>query len=505
MYRYRKRVLGVLALLILVSLVALPPTGAASQQEEANSDWELLLEVVQHVQRFYLNESNEHDLWMGAIRGIIDSLEDPYSEYMDPEAYDAFMSHFESDFGGVGMRVQKVGDYVTVVAPIDGTPAARAGLKAGDRIISVDRRDVVGSNLSKVVDLIRGEPGTDVTLVILRGDDDQRLTFTLTRATIEVPSLDSELVEPGIGYLRLRTFSEKSGEEVGEALSQLREKGAQAYVLDLRNNPGGLLSSAVKVAGQFLPPGPVVKVVDKGQKPNELGYDNETPEGIVVVLINEGSASASEIVAGALRDRGYGVLVGVDTYGKGTVQSLIRLSNGGALKLTTAEYLLPSGTAIDGKGLNPDIAVEGQDKQLDRALELLRSMLPLIDGTEGLGVTFMAGQPVVIQEGGLVAIQGAAFVEGGAFYVPVRSMSRLYDADVLWNPETMETRVEVNEAQFTIAPGSRWVKTAAGTTLELADEVLVRDGRTYVPAEFLKKALELMLRFNQGEGSLQAY
>ncbi len=505
MFRNRRSIMVLLAVLVSLSLIVLPPMGSAADVQETAPDWEVLLEVVEYIQQYYLRNAEGESLWEGAVRGILETLNDPYSEYFDPAAYRSFMSNFESEFGGVGMRVQKVGDHITVVAPIEGTPAYEAGIQAGDHLVSVDGQDVVGFDLTTVVNMIRGEPGTTVRLEVLREGEQGPLAFELVRAVVEVPSLDYQLVEPGIGYLRLRNFSENSGSEVGRALEALRAEGARAFILDLRNNPGGLLSAAVEVGGKFLPSGPVVQVVGNDGEATSLNWQNDDPEGVVVVLINRGSASASEIVAGALQDRGHGVLVGATSFGKGTVQSLIPLSNGGALKLTTAEYLLPGGQGIHGKGLTPDIELHSGQTEL--ATELLRAVLPLLDGSEELGVTFVAGQPVAIKEGGLVFASAPPFIAAdGTFYVPVRALERLYDADLLWDPLTGNTKLVVEGETFVVTPGATTI-TANGNTgsIQLDRPVRVKDGRTYVPADFLKQLLGRMLRFDEQAGSLKVY
>jgi len=508
MHRFRQSVMVVLAVLVMASVVVLPPTGNAAEAPEGGSRWDLLVEVARYIQYYYLRGADDQSLWEGAIRGIMEALDDPYSEYLDPDSYDSFMSHFESDFGGVGMRVQKVGDYITVVAPIEGTPAYEAGVLAGDRIISVDGQDVVGADLNDVVSMIRGEPGTTVVIQVSRDGHDGLITLHIERAMVQVPSLDYELLEPGIGYLRLRSFSQKSGDEVRAAIEDLQVQGARAYVLDLRNNPGGLLSAAVEVAGQFLPTGTVVQVVDKGAEPEALRWNNTSPHGVVGVLINRGSASASEIVAGALQDRGFGVVMGNRSFGKGTVQSLIPLSNGGALKLTTAEYLLPSGRSINGQGLTPDITSppDDADAQVEAAADLLRPMVALVDGTEEVGATFRNGQRTAIYRGGLINLVAPAFIEDGTFYLPVRSLEQLYGADILWDPVTWKVRVELPDRSFVLTPGSKDVTSdEVGASFVLRAPVIVRNGRTYVPARFLENAMNLMLRFDPERQSLKVY
>lgn len=325
---------------------------------------ELLEEVMQKVKDEYVDEVDERELVEAAIRGMLASL-DPHSSYLDIESLGDLRTRTKGKFGGLGIEIQldKSG-YVLIVSPIDDTPAARAGLQAGDLITAIDDKVVLGMTLSEAVGLMRGDPGTDITLEILRGDDDV-FDVIITRAIIKVQSVRWRILDKDIGYIRITDFSGQTQAGLEEAVRELKSEqddSPNGYILDLRNNPGGLLDQAVSVSDSFLERGEIVST--RGREADK-NYRFQAKRGDLIdsaplfVLINAGSASASEIVAGALQDHRRALLLGSKSFGKGSVQTILPLLDTKvALKLTTQRYYTPSGTSIQAKGITPDIAIE---------------------------------------------------------------------------------------------------------------------------------------------------
>lgn len=319
-------------------------------------------EVLDRIKAAYVEPIDDKTLLENAIKGMLSNL-DPHSAYLDPESFRDLQESTTGEFGGLGIEVGMEDGFVKVVAPIDDTPAARAGIEAGDLIVKIDGQATKGLSMMEAVDLMRGKAGTKVTLTLVR-DGGTPFDVELTRAVIKVKSVRAQLLEPNYGYLRITQFQVNTGSEVAKALGNLRkENGAplRGLVMDLRNNPGGVLQSAVEVADHFLRDGLIVYT--QGRIPNsELRFSADpadASEGVpLVVLINGGSASASEIVAGALQDHKRGVVMGTDSFGKGSVQTVLPLNNDRALKLTTALYYTPSGRSIQAQGIVPDIVVE---------------------------------------------------------------------------------------------------------------------------------------------------
>ncbi|OWL86695.1 S41 family peptidase [Halopseudomonas aestusnigri] len=317
-------------------------------------------EVFERIRGSYVEPVDDATLLENAIRGMLEGL-DPHSAYLTPEDYTGLQDSTEGQFGGLGIEVGQEDGFLKVVSPIDDTPAAEAGIEAGDLIIKIDDQPVKGMSLMDAVDSMRGEPGSEVRLTLVRGEG-RPFEVTLTRAIIKVKSVKTEELEPGYAYLRVTQFQINTGDEVRAAINRLNANGQlKGLVLDLRNNPGGVLQAAVEVVDSFVDSGLIVYT--KGRLSNAEMRFNATsanPSGSVplVVLINGGSASASEIVAGALQDLGRGVIMGTDSFGKGSVQTVLPLNNDRALKLTTALYYTPSGRSIQAQGIVPDIRVE---------------------------------------------------------------------------------------------------------------------------------------------------
>ncbi len=324
---------------------------------------ELFSYVLTKIQSEYVDVKTPQELIYGSLKGMLVSL-DPHSQFLTPEDYKELKSETQGKFGGLGIEISVKDGLLTIITPIDDTPAYKAGIKAGDRIVKIEKKLTKDMSLNDAVKQLRGEPGTEVMITILREDDFKLLDFTIKREIIQIQDVkDAMILEDHIGYVRLAEFREESFTEIHKALDKLRQDGMDSLVLDLRNNPGGLLNIAIKISEDFLAPGQLI-VSTKGRHSTEdiESYSKNTQGKVtdvpVVVLINNGSASASEIVAGALQDNKRAVIVGEQSYGKGSVQSVIPLPDGSGLRLTTAKYFTPSGRSIHGKGITPDIVVE---------------------------------------------------------------------------------------------------------------------------------------------------
>ena len=347
---------------------------------------DLFGEVLEKINKEYVDEINQSESMDSAINGLLQSL-DPYSAYMSPEIFNEMQTETSGEFGGLGIEVSMESGVVKVISPIDDTPASRAGIKAGDYIVKINDVQVQGKSLSEAVDLMRGPVGSGIELTIRRRGERKALIFNVVREIIQIQSVKADILEKNIGYLRLTSFNENSGKQIEREIKKLeKNKDVKSYILDLRNNPGGLLSQAIKISDFFLDNGEIVST--KSRKPSEnrkwFAKKGDLTNGkVLIVLINYGSASASEIVAGALKDHKRAILLGENSYGKGSVQSIIPLKNDGAIRLTVAKYYLPSGKSISEVGVSPDIEIDEEnddfriktetDNQLEYAIKLLKS------------------------------------------------------------------------------------------------------------------------------------
>jgi len=342
-------------------------------------------EVADIIESLALEPSSEESMTIGAISGMLESLEDSHAVYFTAEQYGYFNEQNMGTFYGIGITISNDGDDLVVNSVIEGTPAARAGLQPGDLIVEIDGEARPRWDVDEAVLRIRGEEGTTVVLGIRRDGAEELIDYTIERAKIDVPNVESEMLEGDIGYVSLVSFTQVAATDVRSAIQELEADGARGFVLDLRNNPGGLLSASVDVSSLFITDGVIVTVEDRtGQAEKHRASGETVTDAPLVVLVNGNSASASEIVAGALQDYGRATLVGEQTFGKGSVQQIEELSFGGAVKLTIAHYLTPDGRAIDKIGLTPDVVVEMEhglindretDVQLQKALEILRDEL----------------------------------------------------------------------------------------------------------------------------------
>ena len=359
-------------------------SSANSSEVDIYKKIDLFGEVLEKINREYIDEINQSESMDSAINGLLQSL-DPYSSYMSPEILEEMQTETSGEFGGLGIEVSMEAGVVKVISPIDDTPASKAGIKAGDYIVKINDTQVQGKSLSEAVDLMRGPVGSSIELTVRRRGEKKALTFNITREIIEIQSVKSELLEENIGYIRLTSFNENSSDQIEKQIKKLKKnKNLNSFILDLRNNPGGLLNQAIRISDFFLENGEIVSTKSRKKSDNRKWFAKKgdiTDGKTLLVLINYGSASASEIVAGALKDHKRAIVVGENSYGKGSVQSIIPLKNRGAIRLTVAKYYLPSGKSISEVGVRPDIEVneEGDnfkirtdtDNQLNYAIKLL--------------------------------------------------------------------------------------------------------------------------------------
>jgi carboxyl-terminal processing protease len=355
-----------------------------SENSDIYKKIDLFGEVLEKINKEYVDEVDQSKSMDAAINGLLQSL-DPYSTYMTPESFEGMQTETSGEFGGLGIEVGMEAGVIKVISPIDNTPASKAGLKAGDYIVKIDNAQVQGKSLMEAVDLMRGPIGSSIEITVRRRGVKKSLIFNITREIIEVQSVKSELIDNNIGYIRLTSFNENSSAQIKEKINNLKKnKNLKGYIFDLRNNPGGLLSQAIKISDFFLENGEIVSTKSRKVSENRKWFAKKgdlTNGKTLIVLINYGSASASEIVAGALKDHKRAIILGENSYGKGSVQSIIPLKNRGAIRLTIAKYYLPSGKSISEVGVTPDIeVVEGSenfkfnsetDNQLNFALKLL--------------------------------------------------------------------------------------------------------------------------------------
>ena len=349
---------------IITLLLSLFITGKSLAETEKNiyEKIDLFSEVLNKIDKEYVESVNQSDVMDAAINGVLQSL-DPYSAYMSPEMFDDMQTETSGQFGGLGIEVGMEHGVVKVISPIDDTPASRAGVKAGDYIVKINDIQVQGKSLTEAVELMRGKVGSEIKITVRRRGVKKAIIFNITREIIKIESVKgSKYIDEGIGYLRLTSFNENSGDQIKKKIKNFNKKSdLKGYILDLRNNPGGLLSQAIKITDFFLEDGEIVSTKGRKKSENRKWFAKKgdlTNGKTLVILINYGSASASEIVAGALKDHKRAILVGENSYGKGSVQSIIPLRNKGAIRLTISKYYLPSGESISEVGVTPDIEIE---------------------------------------------------------------------------------------------------------------------------------------------------
>jgi carboxyl-terminal processing protease len=363
----KKRIVAVWLLIFIVAstgiFIGRWSVTSVSAEGEGYEELRSFTEVMSMVKKYYVEEVKPKDLVYGAIKGMLNSL-DPHSSFMTPESYKEMQVDTKGEFGGLGIQIGLKDNMLTVIAPIEDTPAFKAGIKAGDKIIKINNESTKDMNLQDAVSKMRGAPKTPVTLGIFREGWKDTKDFTIIRDIIKIKSVKSKVLENNIGYVKLSQFQEQTSDDLAAALKQLNASKVTSLILDLRNDPGGLLNSAIDVSGQFLPKGKLVVYTKtrNGEKSEFLTSGDAVFTPPMIVLVNQGSASASEIVAGALKDWNRAVILGAQTFGKGSVQTVIPLSGGAGLRLTTAKYYTPKGISIQNTGITPDIIVKLEAK-----------------------------------------------------------------------------------------------------------------------------------------------
>ena len=369
-------------IIFLINLVFFPSVN--SSENDIYKKIDLFGEVLEKINKEYVDEIDQSESMDSAINGLLQSL-DPYSSYMSPEIFNEMQTETSGKFGGLGIEVSMESGVVKVISPIDDTPASKAGIKAGDYIVKINNIQVQGKSLSEAVDLMRGPVGSGIELTVRRRGEKKALKFNIVREIIQIQSVKADLLEKNIGYIRLTSFNENSDIQIEKQIKKFeKNKEVKAYILDLRNNPGGLLSQAIRISDFFLDNGEIVSTKSRKTSENRKWFAKKgdlTNGKSLIVLINYGSASASEIVAGALKDHKRAILLGESSFGKGSVQSIIPLKNDGAIRLTIAKYYLPSGKSISEVGVSPDIEIVEEtnefriktetDNQLNYAIKLL--------------------------------------------------------------------------------------------------------------------------------------
>lgn len=473
---FKRALLSLTLGLILFFSVSIVPPGSASENQPL--DMRTLGEIINDVNFFYIKEPDQDALVQGAINGLLDSLKDPYTVYLSPEDLKYFTSFVEGDYVGIGIQIQPGGDYPRVVNTFEGTPASAAGIKPGDLVIKVNGKDISGEPLGNVVEQITGQAGTKVRLTIRReGLTD--IDLELPRANISTPTVTSRIIEGDIGLIRISVFGGSTKDEFKNALDGLISQGVRKLILDLRDNPGGMLQSAVDITSDFVEPGQVaVSTVNRSGKREEYRTKgNPAGKGMpIVVLVDENSASASEALAGALQDYGLATLIGGRTYGKGTVQVVIPLEGGGALKITTARYHTPKDRVIDGTGLSPDIQIMTPYLSQAVAQRYLKSAATNIITLE-TGKTGSTVNGIEVKSGQVIERQGAS-------YLPLRLMFEALGYRVDWQQADGSIKVTGFQKEALFHPGNGRF-TMNGQDYPQAAPLLAIDGDTYVQDSIL--------------------
>ncbi len=451
----KKRFTGFIIVSILVFTLFFSPN-ISKALDEFQEQIDIISEVYYYIAAYHVSDVDKEELMAGAIEGMIKTLDDPYTTYFSEAEYREFEGMLNSNFTGIGVYIEEKGGYIVVQAPIPGSPAEAAGLKAGDIIIKVEGQDITNMPSEQVINLIKGPEGTKVKITIKRAE--QISDVTITRQRIQLPSVEAEMLDQGIGYLRLYQFGENAGQEVQQQLEKLKQQGMKKLIFDLRGNPGGYLNTSLDILENFIVDGPALYVKDKTGVLQSVNISNGTNWDLpTVVLIDDGSASAAEIVAGALKDYNKATIMGTNSFGKGTVQQLIPLDAGGYLKLTIEEYMTPKKKQVNKIGIKPDILVENPAAQLSSAIKHL------------------GGKSIFI------GLQGKEWIEAnGQDYFSLRAVVEALDGSVKWIDKV---GVEVTfKSQKKIIPLS---------------ELLIKNQSSYISQENLIKYLPVKIEKEQ--------
>jgi carboxyl-terminal processing protease len=466
--------------MVLVLCLILTPLSAVSAADNLSQKEELQLfeEIYDKLLDYHVDQPSEEQLIDGAIEGMIAALDDPYTTYLTAGEYKEFLDAVNGSFIGIGVYVEKAEDGLLIKAIISGGSAEKAGLQHGDVITQVDGNPLEDSSLEEAISLILGEEGTDVEISIIRtsGEQKETITYTLKREKITLPLTEVELLENNVGYLKLYRFGENAASAVKKGLQDLEDQGMESLIFDLRGNPGGFSFAAMEIGKQFIESGVVFHA--KNHTGESTAYSISNGKNFtkpMVILVNEGSASASELLAGFLQDSSDAKVLGNQTFGKGTVQRLIELDHGGALKVTIEEYFTPNKNQVNGKGITPDIFVEDPGLQLPKAYG------------------YLAGKDEVwINQAGDIQFNGLAesvhplkaMEVNGEWYVPLRAFSEWYNGEVNWDSQTKSILVTFSDREFTIERDS--------------SAILMKAGNTYILLEEMSKLLPLQVEQKDG-------
>ncbi|MCL6612065.1 MAG: PDZ domain-containing protein [Peptococcaceae bacterium] len=437
-----------------------------------------ILEVFDYLEEAHVSRPDADELMKGAIRGMIDTLKDPYTDYLSEEDFNQLIDDLEGSYGGIGVYLEGQADYPRVQEVFPGSPAMEAGLKTGDIIKKVDGMDIRGWPLVQAVEKIKGRVGTRVILVVGRGDSE--LTVELKRSHLNAPTVESKIIGHNTGYIDVKSFGSATPEQFKFHLDKLMAMRISGLVIDLRDNPGGYMDAAMEMAEIFLDPEtPIVitKEYDGTVTRHLAGKDVKTVRVPLVVLINSQSASSSEILAGALKDSGGAALVGEKTYGKGTGQSLVRLRAGGTLKITTTEYTTPLGTRVDGQGIKPDFEVVTRELQVPFALRILEP--------QPKQIVFKGSTKEVLIDGDKIPARNTPAVKNGAMYLPLRFTLEALGYVVSWEEKSGVITARKKDAEIVLpAAGNPLFN---GRELSAGSGVFIEDGVSYISLDLIKK------------------
>ncbi|SHE32065.1 carboxyl-terminal processing protease [Desulforamulus putei DSM 12395] len=460
-------------LLILVFVSFSWSVPAFAEEDKALEGASTIGEVFGYISRYHLKQPDIDQLTRASIKGMLDQLNDPYTVYFSPGELEQFSDELNGDFEGIGAELEMKDQYPCIVRVLPGSPAEAAGLKNGDVIVAVDGKDVARKALYDVVTMLRGDKGTSVNLTVRRdGQPDRQVT--ITRNTVNLPTVHEKVLGNGIGYIAIESFGMETGAEFANALVELKESGIESLIIDLRNNGGGYVDAAAEIASYLLGKDKTVFVTEDREKHKDAFITeldpiiNETP---VVVLVNEQTASAAEILAGALQDYQVATLVGTHTYGKATVQDIIPLKNGGALKLTTAFYTTPRGRLIDGTGLQPDRYVTVPELQLHAARQLLHPTRQVIQ--------FTGGNSKVIINDEIFHVPGGMLKEKGGAFVPLRFTLEALGYQVKWDSQSQGILV-TGKGQSWMLPMNQQKSILNGATKQLHQPLREKNNTAYL-------------------------
>lgn len=475
-----------LALWLAVGLLLTSFTPAVWAEEDDAVKIELF-QVFQVLGDHHVSGMSERELADAAIRAMFEQLDDPYTEYFSAKEYSEFLHSMEQEIVGIGVRVSEDEHGVFVLDVLKDSPALQSGVQPDDYIAAVDGESVVELTMDQIVERIRGQEGTEVIVTFRRGEE--LIELKMQRQAVSAPVIESQRLDGEIGYIQVSSFSTNGGNDFRNHKMQLENQGIRSLIIDLRNNSGGILETARQIAAEFITEGALIRTVSRGDEQGELMITNgQKVDYPVIVLVNGASASAAEVLAGALRDHGQAWLLGTQTYGKGSVQSIYRLSGGAAVKVTTEHYLTPAGDPVDGVGLTPNVVVEGALSQLLTAVH--RSLAP------GQQLTLSAEERHVTLNGGKFHYYAPYIEEQGRVYFPARILAPLIGGDVRWNGEqqTVEFGNESGSAAFHVGNG------------DAADpQGFIRDGTSYIDLDsFGKQYPQLTWRMDGGILHIQA-